>query len=86
MSVVAIAHALASVQHGAISRAQLFDLSVSIKAIERALEKPETLRAVAVRDQPEREDCRSLRPRRTMPPAPPAAGSPASAPALPATA
>lgn len=44
MSVVAIVHALASAQHGAFSRKQLFELRVSTKAIERALRSGEILR------------------------------------------
>lgn len=44
MSVVAIVHALASCQHGAVSRSQLFELSVSAKAIRCALESGELIR------------------------------------------
>jgi very-short-patch-repair endonuclease len=49
MSVVAIAAVLAARQHGAVSRQQLFELGVTKKAIQRALEAGElTRRAPAV--------------------------------------
>jgi very-short-patch-repair endonuclease len=44
MSVVALIHAIASRQHGAVSRVQLFNEGISAKAIRRALESGELLR------------------------------------------
>ena len=44
MSVVALVHAIASRQHGAVSRLQLFELKISAKAIRRALESGELIR------------------------------------------
>ncbi|MEA3019116.1 MAG: hypothetical protein QOI47_640 [Actinomycetota bacterium] len=45
MSIAAIVDAIASVQHGAIARWQLFDRGVTRRAIERALESGELIRA-----------------------------------------
>ena len=43
MSVVALVHAIASCQHGAVSRLQLFELRISAKTIRRALETGELI-------------------------------------------